>query len=57
LDERETARLASEQAINDDLRVGDIVSTDHGFLRFRGRKQDGLPDFVPIPNPLAVGKK
>jgi hypothetical protein len=57
LDEGETARLASEQAINDDLRVGDIIATDHGFLQFRGRKQDGLPDLVPIPDPLAVGRK
>jgi hypothetical protein len=52
-DDAELARLASDQAMNDDLHKGDIISTDHGFLQFRGLKADGSYDFVPIANPLS----
>jgi len=39
------------------LRKGDVVSTDHGFLLFRGYGADGSPDFVPVRNPLEITKK
>jgi hypothetical protein len=56
--EKEVARIASEQALNDgNLQKGDIVSTDRGFFEFRGVAQDGSFDFVPIPNPLSPKKK
>ena len=55
-DDTELPRLASDQVMNDDLRKGDIISTDHGFLQFRGLKADGSSDFVPIANPLSAGK-
>jgi hypothetical protein len=42
--------------MNDDLHKGDIISTDHGFLQFRGLKADGSYDFVPIANPLSRSK-
>jgi hypothetical protein len=51
-DEADLARRASDEAMNDDLRRGDIVSTDHGFLQLRGVKQDGSYDFAPVANPL-----
>jgi hypothetical protein len=55
--EKETARAASEQAMNDgNLQKGDIVSTDHGFFEFRGVMQDGRFDFVLIPNPVGAPK-
>jgi hypothetical protein len=53
-DEAELARLLLDQAMNDEyLRKGDIISTDHGFLQFRGLKADGSYDFAPIANPLS----
>ena len=55
--EAEAARIASDQAMSDNLRKGDIVSTDRGFLQFRGFKQDGNPEFAPVPNPLSSGKR
>jgi hypothetical protein len=55
--EKEAARVASEQALNDgNLQKGDIVSTDHGFFEFRGVMQDGRFEFVPIPNPVGAPK-
>jgi hypothetical protein len=49
----ELERIASEQAMNDgDLRKGDIVATDRGFLQLRGLKEDGSYDFAPIANPF-----
>jgi hypothetical protein len=57
-DEKEAARIASEQALNDgNLQKGDIVSTDRGFFEFRGMTQDGNFEFVPVPNPLSAKKK
>ena len=53
-DEAERARLASEQVLNDgDLRTGDIISTDRGFLQIRGLNVDGSYDLAPVPNPLS----
>jgi len=47
------ARRASEDAMNDGiLRMGDVISTDRGFLLFRGYAADGSPDFAPVRNPL-----
>ena len=55
--EKEAARVASEQALNDgNLQKGDIVSTDHGFFAFRGVLQDGRFDFVPIRDPAGGPK-
>lgn len=51
-DQSELARQASDEAMNDNLRKGDIISTDHGFLQMRGVKQDGTFDFAPVANPL-----
>jgi hypothetical protein len=57
-DEAELARLASDQAMNDgNLRNGDIISTDRGFVQLRGLKADGSYDFAPISNPLATVKQ
>lgn len=39
------------------LRKGDVISTDRGFLLFRGYGTDGSPEFVPVPNPLEAAKK
>ena len=56
-DEAERARLASEQVLNDDdLRTGDIISTDRGFLQIRGLKVDGSYDLAPVRNPLSPVK-
>jgi hypothetical protein len=56
-DEAERARLASEQVLNDgDLRTGDIISTDRGFLQIRGLNVDGSYDLAPVPNPLSPVK-
>jgi hypothetical protein len=53
--ETEAARIASEQALNDEnLQRGDIVSTDRGFFEFRGVSQGGGFNFARIPNPLLV---
>jgi hypothetical protein len=55
--EAELARLASDQAMNDgNLRNGDIISTDRGFMQLRGLKADGSYDFAPISNPLATAR-
>ena len=51
-DQAELARQASDAVMNDDLRKGDIISTDHGFLQMRGVKEDGSFDFAPVANPL-----
>jgi hypothetical protein len=45
-------RILSEQALEDDLRPGDVVSTDRGFLEFRGLNGDGKAIFKPAPHPL-----
>jgi hypothetical protein len=56
-DAAEQARLATDQAMNDAiLRLGDIISTDRGFLQLRGLKNDGSYDFVTVPNPLLTVK-
>ena len=53
-DGSERARIASDQAMKDgDLRREDIISTDQGFLLFRGWKLDGTYDFAPVPNPFS----
>jgi hypothetical protein len=54
----EEQRIASEMVMNDGtLHVGDIVSTDRGFLQYRGRASDGITSiFVPILNPLSPDK-
>lgn len=51
-DQAELARQASDEAVNDNLRKGDIISTDHGFLQMRGVKEDGTFDLAPVANPL-----
>jgi hypothetical protein len=57
-DDAELARIASDQAMNDgDLRKGDIISTQRGFLQLRGLKEDGTYDFAPVPNPLSTVKQ
>jgi hypothetical protein len=57
-DEAELARVASDQVMNDgDLRKGDIITTDRGFLQFRGLKADGSYDFVAVPNPFSTDKR
>lgn len=55
----EAERIASDMAMSDTLlRKGDIVATDHGFLRFQGLAPDGIAnDFVAVPNPLSSTKK
>lgn len=56
--EKEAARIASEQALNDgNLQRGDIVSTDRGFFEFRGMAQDGSFEFAPIPDPFSAKKR
>jgi hypothetical protein len=56
-EETERARLASEQVLeDDDLRKGDIISTDHGFFQIRGLNADGSYDLTPVPNPLSQVK-
>jgi hypothetical protein len=45
-------RILSEQALEDDLRPGDVVSTDRGFLEFRGLNGDGKAIFKPAPHPF-----
>lgn len=57
LDDAERARIALDQAMNDaNLRKGDIISTQRGFLQLRGLNEDGTYDFTPIANPLVVVK-
>jgi hypothetical protein len=54
-DGAELAGVASDQVMNDgDLRKGDIITTDRGFLQFRGLKADGSYDFVAVPNPFST---
>lgn len=52
------ARRASQDAMSDSiLRKGDVITTDRGFLLFRGYAADGSPDFVAVPNPLQSARK
>jgi hypothetical protein len=55
----EADRLASDAAMSDSiLRNGDIVVTDRGFFMFQSQSADGASrTFVPVPNPIAAGKK
>ena len=54
---QESAKELARRALDDeDLRKGDVVSTESGFLRFEGILPDNRRVFSPVDPGLGLGK-